>query len=632
MATSTQPAQEAPTTANQAGSWQYGPTGASFVPTDTAPITANASGSTPTANVPAVNTNQPSPQNPTGTPTPTTPQAGTPPVGTANLGSTMQQAHAAAQASGTPPPQDAGMANAAVQGAISKVPQPTPPPPTTPKVDSFFQTNPTAQQIPQNLLDFLSPDSTRQDITDQMTKLQGDQVALSQEKMQLMNVQRIMSGTVQDIRTEITAASGFATESQIQGMAVTRNQTLLKQSQFLTDQLQLQQDAVNNDTSLLNSEKEMANTQFDQRMKIAQYVQTNQTNQMNAARDAYKTLMDNNPQGLYDSLSKDPQLAQSFTAITGISPEMLKGMGTTLTHVQLSDGRDVMVDKQGNIVKTLGGPTGGNTDPGLQPPVDPHSQSILAQTGLSVPAFNFLTQGTAALSRMSAAQRTQIMDEAEKYLNKNGVDISTFQSQYKAYNDVLEKNIERAANTQVFANEVAGSADALTSVIDEKDMSKGFLGGLLGISKFKPTNLVALATGGQVNDPLTQKYATQLQAMTNDYAGYLAASRGATSPELTDIQDAARVITNGLNSGSVKAFKDAVTANEEKVSGVVNKAVTNAQDQVWKLFGVTKPTAPSNNIPAAPTGMVNIQKPDGSTGYIPQSNLDAALKLGAKKL
>ena len=211
---------------------------------------------------------------------------------------------------------------------------------------------------------------------------------------------------------------------------------------------------------------------------------------------------------------------------------------------------------------------------------------------------------------MSSAQRTQYQNEAQNFLNKNGIDVSTFQSQYKAYNDVVAKNIVRANQTNIMAGEVSGSADALISAIDEKDLK----GSIFGIGKFKPANLVSLATGKEVNDPTTMKYATQLQSMTNDYAGYLAAARGASSPELQDQKDAAEVISKGLNSGSVQAFKDSINANEEKVSGVVNKAVQNAQKQTWGLFGVADKyqpkdmRAPEQIVHEADTSILNFAK------------------------
>jgi hypothetical protein len=207
---------------------------------------------------------------------------------------------------------------------------------------------------------------------------------------------------------------------------------------------------------------------------------------------------------------------------------------------------------------------------------------ILSATGLSLPVFNYLSQGSSALSRMTSADRIAVMQAASTWAKNNGVDVSTFQSQYKAYNDVLQKNVERANNTSVFAGEVAGSADALMNVIDQKDIGTNFF----GIGKIKAANLVSLAAGKEVNDPLTQKYAFQLQAMTNDLAGYFAASRGANIPENADIQDAANVIANGLNKGSVQAFKESIQTNEQKVNKVVNDAVTRAQKQVWGLFGV----------------------------------------------
>lgn len=219
--------------------------------------------------------------------------------------------------------------------------------------------------------------------------------------------------------------------------------------------------------------------------------------------------------------------------------------------------------------------------------------SILSAAGLSLPAFNYLTQGTASMSRMPAAQRNQIMNEAQAWLNKNGVDISTFQSQYKAYNDVLQKNISRANQTKIMAGEVTGTADALISAIQDNTKTSGSFGGKPAysfggsdMSSLKATNVLDLLLGNQTNNKFAQTYSTQLTFMANDLAGYLAAARGASSPELQDQKDAANIISNGMNAGSTQAFRDTITSNEDKVSGVVNSAVNSTQKQVWDLFGV----------------------------------------------
>lgn len=217
--------------------------------------------------------------------------------------------------------------------------------------------------------------------------------------------------------------------------------------------------------------------------------------------------------------------------------------------------------------------------------------SILSAAGMSIGAFNYLTQGTASMSRMPVAQRNQIMTEAQNWLNNNGIDISTFQSQYKAYNDVLQKNIERANQTKIMAGEVSGSADALLSVL-KPTTEIGHTGSLpqydskQTLGNLSSVNILDIIAGKQVNSAFAQKYSFQIQAMANDLAGYFAAARGAPSPEDSDKLDAANVISSGMNSTSVQAFKESIQANEEKVAGVVNTAVTSSQKQVWTLFGI----------------------------------------------
>lgn len=216
--------------------------------------------------------------------------------------------------------------------------------------------------------------------------------------------------------------------------------------------------------------------------------------------------------------------------------------------------------------------------PGLNDSIQTQTQNatgITQATGLDLITFNYLTQGTSALTRMTGPQRQKVMDAANAWLNKNGIDYATFQAQYKAQNDVLQKNIERAANTKVFAGETSGSADALMSAINEKDMGN-----------IKQVNILNLLLGKQVNDPTTTKYGFQIKAMGNDLAGYFAASRGATSPDDSDKADAAQVIADGMSTRSVQAFKDSININEEKIAGVVGTAVDSAQKSVWDLFGV----------------------------------------------
>ena len=351
---------------------------------------------------------------------------------------------------------------------------------------------------------------------------------------------------------------------------------------------------IQNSPDYTQSEKAQAQAQLDaQNAKQAALdkAKTNQANIYNVALEAAKN-------GADAATLQKIQNAKTPEEAMANAGGFLKTKQNNQV-VTLKNGNTVIVDPStGSVVKNLGGAP----PPGLDlanligtPALDSttaqsagtgKSGDILSATGLSLPVFNYLTQGTGALSRMSATDRAAVMAAATAYAKNNGVDVSTLQSQYKAYNDVLQKNIERANNTSIFANEVSGSADALLSVIDPSVLGK--TGGILGIGQHTWTaaNIVALAAGQQINDPIATKYAVQLQAVTNDLAGYFAASRGANIPENVDIQDAADVISKGLNSGSIQAFKDAIQTNEQKVNKVVNDAVSRSQKQVWGLFGV----------------------------------------------
>lgn len=274
---------------------------------------------------------------------------------------------------------------------------------------------------------------------------------------------------------------------------------------------------------------------------------------------------------------------------------------------------------------------------------DPTATGVTAAAGISLQAFNYLTQGTASMSRMPAAQRNAIMKEANDWLTKNGIDISTFQSQYKAANTVLQNNIERANNTKVFAGEVSGSADALISAIEgSKDGSLGAqVTGTGGMSSLKASNVLDIMAGKQVNNKFAQTYSTQLGFMANDLAGYLAAARGATSPDDSDKADAANIISNGMNAGSTEAFKAAVNANETKVAGVVQNAANDANKQVWDLFGVGaqyKPAAAQVNpkdavdtyVKSNPTQADTVAKLYELPGWTDQDVLDYINQLNTK--
>ena len=162
--------------------------------------------------------------------------------------------------------------------------------PSTPQVDAFYLEDKNVTSQAQEIIDFLSPPSTQQMLADGMKQIQSQQAQLSQDKFALMNLETVMSGTAEDIAKEIEASGGIGTSSLVAGLAIARNSTLLKQASFLQNKISMQQDLISNSTQLLSFEKEMANTQFSQRLGVMQYVQQNNDRMLNAFRSSVEMI------------------------------------------------------------------------------------------------------------------------------------------------------------------------------------------------------------------------------------------------------------------------------------------------------------------------------------------------------
>lgn len=197
--------------------------------------------------------------------------------------------------------------------------QPKPKPTTSPNVENFLTNSPVVQQTQQQLMEWLAPQTQKDAISQSLTTLVADRKELAGLKLEYMNVQRLKEGNMQAIRDEITKAGGTASESQIQALTIGRNNLLLQEQNRLADLMALQQDMIANDTTLLKEEKDMANTQFSQRMGILGYIQKNQEMIYNANRDAAQDVIKLlGPDGLYASAKGDPVQIDRFERSLGI--------------------------------------------------------------------------------------------------------------------------------------------------------------------------------------------------------------------------------------------------------------------------------------------------------------------------
>jgi hypothetical protein len=203
------------------------------------------------------------------------------------------------------------------------------------------------------------------------------------------------------------------------------------------------------------------------------------------------------------------------------------------------------------------------------------SKSILEAANLSLPVFNYLTQGTPSLTRLSAAERQKIIKRAENWLNERGIDISSFQSRYKAYNEALQNNIQRYNNTKIAEDELHGTISNLEAAADEASFGS-----------LTAANIAKIFAGQQVNDPAVQKYATHLMQLRSEMSLYNAAASGKSSPEKHETDEAEKAILSGISNGSLEGFRSAIEASTEKMDKVLQANVDRTNKQIWDLFGV----------------------------------------------
>lgn len=527
-----------------------------------------------------------------------------------SIGAKYKQGLDQANQNGTEAPNNSAEGSAGVKSLVP--PTPTVDPALT-QIDKSVQEDPGIQSLLDEKKQYDEAQSQRETLTQEYQRLTSE-AGLTQLNTDLMNMKNVINGTEDDIRNEVTKAGGFATNSQVLALTSARNKVMIQNYNNLLETKQQAVDNINQMMTLDQKDREYAANKFSTDMQFDQQIMDMRDKMHSNAQASYQKIVDQvGYAGLEKMTGGDPYYTNLVEQTLGLGKGGLASLASytpptsELDKLKLEGQR---LNNQGQILQNqklsndLNG-TGPDNNP-ITP--DAHATGITQAAGISLQAFNYLTQGTASMSRMPVAQRNQIMKETNDFLNKNGLDVATFQSQYKSYNDVLQKNIERANQTKIFAGEVSGTVDQFVNDIGSD------------IGNLKVSNVAKLFAGKQVNDPSVQKYAFNLQTMRNDLAGYYAASRGTSQPDDSDLRSAESVIMNGLNSKSASAFKDSINSNEQKVTNVVNTAVDSAQQQVWGLFGVGGQYKNKNQLPQQ-TQNLQLYKPEEiPSGYYQASD------------
>jgi hypothetical protein len=296
--------------------------------TPTSPVTSPvASPTTPTTPTTAPNQAQINPANAPLPPNVSTPQVN--PVGQTNYDKALADAQkynaglAAAKASGKPSPQSTGGGAAMVAGAMPAENQQYVPPP---EVQSDLDK--TISAYTQAVAQFVNPDNQRASLVQEYDALSKD-LGITGLKSELLDINRIMDGTEDDIRSEVTAASGFATESQVQAMTIGRNKTLLKKAQYISDQLTAAKDELNMKINLSSQDRQYAQSQMTAGLNAMGNLVQVQQSMHKAAQDNYNNIIQRQGyDGLLAMAGGNPYNIQLAERTMGLQPGGLKQLAT----------------------------------------------------------------------------------------------------------------------------------------------------------------------------------------------------------------------------------------------------------------------------------------------------------------
>lgn len=223
---------------------------------------------------------------------------------------------------------------------------------------------------------------------------------------------------------------------------------------------------------------------------------------------------------------------------------------------------------------------------GLQP-TDANSGSLQGQTGLSQAAINYITTGQAP--RGTAAYMA-ITKEIDDFARSKGINTVTLKAQAKGYNDVLTNNIQRNNQAQILENEIQGSIGNVAPLADA-----------IGQGKISAANLANVWAGKQVNDPTVAKFKDQLFRLQHELASYNVVAGGQLNEngsvrgiEQGDLDNAADIISKGINSGGLQGLASSIASSTAKNKAVLGNAIDDANKGMWSLFGVGQNFKPQN--------------------------------------
>lgn len=280
----------------------------------------------------------------------------------------FQQGFNNATNAGAKPPTD-------TNGAVDMMSQYLPSGGQNNQMANFVSSDPFLNSAISAYQQYMSQQNQQASLTDTYTKLLQS-TGIQGIDTQLVNMKNIMDGTENDIRTEITKAGGFATNSQVMALTAARNKTLIQNYNALQATRDSKQHYLDTMMNLTEQDRKAASDQFDKTMnfdtKMSEMTQTMQKNAQSTLDNVAKAM---GWDGIYNATQGNPQLQAQIEKTYGMpsgglaqaSQLAIKQRAEANKPIEVSPGATLYDPITGKAIytapnKTTG--TGGVTDAG----------------------------------------------------------------------------------------------------------------------------------------------------------------------------------------------------------------------------------------------------------------------------
>lgn len=408
---------------------------------------------------------------------------------------------------------------------------------------------PIVSQMQSMIQAIMAPGPTYQSLASEYQSLTQSS-GLESINTQMMNLGNVMNGTEDDIRSEITAGGGFASDSQVQAMATSRNKVLLKQYNALSAQQSVAEDYVKNtmtyesaDQGERDNQQSLALSKITSASGILDKMTALQQTILSNASSQYSSIVSNvGYNGLASIVAGDPyqqSLAEESLGLpvgTLSNPDLVANLGTKTQSAQLLSAAKTYFSQNGEWPAWYDPSTGQLTG------------AAGAPSGAGAPASGSTGNNVVGGIDFGAA-------------NGVGAYASDVQSEVSGVSSVFNDLTTNGTDLGTYIKNNAPTSPVTADMINSAATKYGIDPNILAATLANESNFGTAGAGAKTMNPgnvgNTDDGSTKTMASWNDgvdAAAHQLSRRKATSAGTTPVDPVVQAYVDGIKNGTITSI------------------------------------------------------------------------------